>query len=94
MFTSSQSQHESRKFEQHKKLKNLNKKSEIHCKTMPDHTSDNQEWKISYYSSKTELLCETCGLTFTYTSTVQRHMKIQHKPRNLICHECDYQTPR
>ena len=61
---------------------------------MPDLTSDNQEWKISYYPSKTELLCENCGQTFTYTSAFQRHMKIQHKHRNLICHECDYQTPR
>ena len=60
---------------------------------MPDLTSDNQEWKISY-PSKTELLCETCGQTFTYTSALRRHMKIQHKPRNLICHERDYQTPR
>ena len=61
---------------------------------MPDPLPDNQEWKISYYPSKTELLCETCGQTFTYTSAFCRHMKIQHKPRNLICFECDYQTPR
>ena len=46
------------------------------------------EWKISYYPVKTELLlCDTCGQTFT-------HMQVQHKPMNLICHECDYQTPR
>ena len=74
--TSNQSQHEPRKFEQHIKLKNLNKTTEIHHKTMPDLTSDNQEWKISYYPSKTEILCETCGQIFTYTSAFWRHMKL------------------
>ena len=75
-------------------MKNSNKKAEILQKTMPDPLPNNQEWKISYYPSKTELLCETCGQMFTYTSAFRRHMKIQHKPRNLICYECDYQTPR
>ena len=88
-----QSRCKSRKFKQHQKLKNSKKKLEIHHKTMPNLPPDNQEWKISYYPSKTELLCDTCGQTFTYTSTLRRHMQVQHKPRNLICHECDYQTP-
>ena len=67
---SNQSQRKSCKFEQHQKLENSNKKSEIHCKTMPNLPPDNQEWKISYYPSKTELMCETCGQTFTYTSAL------------------------
>ena len=92
--TSNQSQRESHKFEPHKKLKNSNINPEIHRKMMPNLLPDNQKWKISYYPSKTELLCDTCGQTFTYISTLQRHMQLQHKPRNLICHECDYQTPR
>ena len=32
---------------------------------MPDLTNNNQEWKISYFPSKNELLCEICGQTFT-----------------------------
>ena len=56
--------------------------------------NNNQEWKISYYPSETVLLCEICGQTFNYTSVYWRHIKMQHKPKNLICHECDYQTPR
>ena len=70
---SNQSQRESRKFEPHQKLKNSNKKSEIHHKTMPNLLPDNQEWKISYYPSKTELLCDTCSQTFTYISTFQTY---------------------
>ena len=91
---SNQSWSGSHKFEQHKKLKNLNKKREISHNNMPDLTNENQEWKISYYPSKNELLCEICGQTFTHINAHWRHMKMQHKPRNLICHECDYQTSR
>ena len=55
----------------------------------------NHEWEIRYYPVQSELsLCDTCGQTFTYISALRRHIQVQHKPRNLICHECDYQTPR
>ena len=92
---SNQPQSKPHKFEQHQKLKNSNKKAEILRKMMSDPLPNNQEWKISYYPLKTELLCETCGQTFTYTSAFHRHMKIQHKPRNLrrpdpiSCHKWD-----